>query len=186
MLRAISPAAAALQRMDDPGKHPAIVDTPSAAQPRRQQRLDPGPLIIRKPKEIRLANASSQAALNHTPTEMGILLLGPNPSLIYVDKNGKMDAAQNDRAASLAKPAQRLSRPSISLSRFAARRSTPAAGSTARSKRPARAVGHIVASGVRRRRHPRRRNRARLADTRAGKLVLVLALDRIADYYRIR
>src|SRR5665647_3203962 len=51
--RAVGPATAALERMDDPAHHPAIIHTPLAAPVRRQQRRDPSPLRVRKPKEIR-------------------------------------------------------------------------------------------------------------------------------------
>jgi hypothetical protein len=50
--RAIGPAPAAFQRVDDAAQHPAIIDTIHAPHVSRQQRLDPSPLCIRKPKEI--------------------------------------------------------------------------------------------------------------------------------------
>src|SRR5690606_281973 len=45
-LRAVTPAPAALQRMDDPGKHTPIVDPRHPARIGRQERLDPRPLLI--------------------------------------------------------------------------------------------------------------------------------------------
>jgi hypothetical protein len=38
--------------MDDPAQHTAIVDPIHAAHVSRQERLDPSPLSIRKPKVI--------------------------------------------------------------------------------------------------------------------------------------
>jgi len=52
LLRAVAPAPATLERMDDPGEHPSIIDTLHAPDVTRQQRCDPSPLRIRKPKEI--------------------------------------------------------------------------------------------------------------------------------------
>jgi len=46
VLRAVTPAPAALQRMDDPGKHTPIVDPRHPARIGRQERLDPRPLLI--------------------------------------------------------------------------------------------------------------------------------------------
>src|SRR3546814_4583045 len=55
--------------MDDPAQHPAVIDTPLAAGVRRQQRLDPCPLRIRKPKEIRhrrrLLAEGSESQIGH-------------------------------------------------------------------------------------------------------------------------
>jgi len=53
MLRTITPAAAALQRVNNAGEHPPIIDPRHAARILRQKRLDPRPLLIRKPEEIR-------------------------------------------------------------------------------------------------------------------------------------
>jgi len=52
LLRAVAPAPAALQGMDDPGQYPSIIDPRHPARIAWQQRLDPRPLRIRKPKEI--------------------------------------------------------------------------------------------------------------------------------------
>jgi hypothetical protein len=57
-VRAISPATAAFQRMDNAAENTPVIDSLLAANIGRQQRLDPSPLIIRKPKEIRHFNAS--------------------------------------------------------------------------------------------------------------------------------
>lgn len=53
ILRAVSPAATALQRMDDPRQHAPVIDPRHPACVVRQERLDPCPLFIRKPEEIR-------------------------------------------------------------------------------------------------------------------------------------
>jgi hypothetical protein len=77
--RAIAPTAAALQRMHDPRQYTTVIDPPRTLAIDRQQRLDPRPLIVRKPKEIRHCHASSLEALNHMVKAMGIRLLGPDP-----------------------------------------------------------------------------------------------------------
>lgn len=51
-IRAVSPAPSAAQRMDDPAQHPAIIHPRLAAYVGRQQRHDPVPLRVGKPKEI--------------------------------------------------------------------------------------------------------------------------------------
>jgi hypothetical protein len=48
----VGPAPAALQSMDDPAQHTTIVNTLPATHIRRQKRLDPSPLHIRKPEVI--------------------------------------------------------------------------------------------------------------------------------------
>jgi hypothetical protein len=53
LLRTVAPASAAFERMDDPGEHSAIINTLHAAHVVWQQRLNPRPLRVRKPKEIR-------------------------------------------------------------------------------------------------------------------------------------
>jgi hypothetical protein len=55
----VRPAPAAAKRVDDPAQHPTIIHTWFAANIRRQKRLDPSPLRIGKPKEIRHISASS-------------------------------------------------------------------------------------------------------------------------------
>jgi hypothetical protein len=65
LLRAIDvstvrPAPAAAKRVDDPAQHATIIHTWLAADIRRQKRLNPSPLHIGKPKEIRHLTASSQ------------------------------------------------------------------------------------------------------------------------------
>jgi hypothetical protein len=71
---AVSPATAAFQRMDDPAENTAIVNSLLAANIGRQQRLNPRPLRIRKPKEIRHFNASSLETSNHNSPKLGIPL----------------------------------------------------------------------------------------------------------------
>jgi hypothetical protein len=71
-VRAIGPATTAFQRMDDPAENPAIVNPLLAANIGRQQRLNPRPLRIRKPKEIRHFNASSLETSNHNYPKLGI------------------------------------------------------------------------------------------------------------------
>jgi hypothetical protein len=56
---AIRPAPAAAKRMNNPAQHPAIVCTLLAAHVGWQQRRNPCPLHIGKPKEIRHLTASS-------------------------------------------------------------------------------------------------------------------------------
>jgi hypothetical protein len=58
-VRAVRPAPAAAQGVNDPAQHPAIVDTRLAAHISWQQRRDPLPLRIRKPEEISHFTASS-------------------------------------------------------------------------------------------------------------------------------
>ena len=77
---AIGPAPAAFQRMDDPAQHTAIVDPIHAAHVGRQERLDPSPLNIRKPKEISHLIASPHEAMNHNRAAKGIPLMGPDPN----------------------------------------------------------------------------------------------------------
>lgn len=59
LLGTIAPTTAALQRMDNAGEHPPIIDPRHAARFLRQERFDPRPVLIRKPKEIRHRTASS-------------------------------------------------------------------------------------------------------------------------------
>ena len=77
--RAIGPPAAATQGVDDPAQHPTIIHPLLAAHVGRQQRLDPSPLRIRKPKEIRHPTPPASEAVTHAPVTSGILLLGPDP-----------------------------------------------------------------------------------------------------------
>jgi hypothetical protein len=77
--RAIGPPAATTQGVDDPAQHPTIIHPLLAAHVGRQQRLDPSPLRIRKPKEIRHPTPPTSEAVNHAPANSGILLLGPDP-----------------------------------------------------------------------------------------------------------
>jgi hypothetical protein len=53
VLGTIAPATTALQSMDNPGEHPTVIDPWHPARIVRQERLDPRPLLIRKPEEIR-------------------------------------------------------------------------------------------------------------------------------------
>jgi|TARA_R100000365_G_C2699164_1_gene38292 hypothetical protein len=53
MFRAIAPATAALQSMDNPGEHPTVIDPRHTTRILRQKRFNPRPLLIRKPEEIR-------------------------------------------------------------------------------------------------------------------------------------
>jgi hypothetical protein len=55
----VRPAAAAAKRVDDPAQYPAIIHTRLAPNIGRKQRLNPRPLRIGKPKEIRHLSASS-------------------------------------------------------------------------------------------------------------------------------
>ena len=50
--RAIAPAAAALEHMDDAADDTAVVHPLDAAHIRRQMRFDPLPLFIAQPKQI--------------------------------------------------------------------------------------------------------------------------------------
>jgi len=56
----VRPATAAAKRVDNPAQHSTIIRAWLAANIRRQKRLDPSPLCIGKPKEIRHLTASSQ------------------------------------------------------------------------------------------------------------------------------
>ena len=53
VLRTVSPATAALQGMNDTGKHAPVIDPRHPARVARQKRFDPQPLLVRKPEEIR-------------------------------------------------------------------------------------------------------------------------------------
>jgi hypothetical protein len=55
----VRPPPAADIRVDNRALHPAIIHTWLAANIGRKQRLDPSPLLIGKPKEIRHLSASS-------------------------------------------------------------------------------------------------------------------------------
>lgn len=79
-IRTVGPASATAQRMDDPAQHPAIIDTLLAVHIGRQQRCNPLPLPIGKPKEIRHLTASQPEAMNHNSRIIGIRLLRPDPS----------------------------------------------------------------------------------------------------------
>jgi hypothetical protein len=50
---AITPAAAALEDMHNPADDPTIIDPLNAANIRRQMRLDPRPLLVAQPKQVR-------------------------------------------------------------------------------------------------------------------------------------
>jgi len=78
--RAVSPPPAALQGMDNPAQHSAIVNPIHATHVGRQKWLNPSPLRIRKPKEISHLIASLPGAMNHNPGVKGIPLMGPDPS----------------------------------------------------------------------------------------------------------
>jgi hypothetical protein len=52
MFRAVSPAPAALERMDNAREHATIINPRHPTRIARQKWLDPRPLRIRKPKEI--------------------------------------------------------------------------------------------------------------------------------------
>jgi|TARA_B100000524_G_scaffold250887_1_gene135127 hypothetical protein len=52
VLGTITPTTAALQCVDYAGEHAAVIDPRHATRILRQQRLDPRPLLIRKPEEI--------------------------------------------------------------------------------------------------------------------------------------
>jgi hypothetical protein len=58
-IRAVCPTASAAKRMHDTTQHTSVIHTRHAAHIRWKQRLDPGPLRIGKPKEIRHFTASS-------------------------------------------------------------------------------------------------------------------------------
>jgi hypothetical protein len=77
---AIGPAPAALQGMHNAAQHTAIVNPIHAAHVRWQERLDPSPLNIRKPKEISHLIASPREAMNHNTAAKGIPLMGPDPN----------------------------------------------------------------------------------------------------------
>jgi hypothetical protein len=78
-VRAVRPATATSEGMDDPAQNTAIIHPFHATNVGRQKRLDPSPLRIRKPKEISHFIASSQEAMNHEQLAVGIPLMGPNP-----------------------------------------------------------------------------------------------------------
>jgi hypothetical protein len=56
---AVGPTATATKRMDDPAQHTTIIHTWLATNVGWQQRRDPRPLLIGKPKEISHLTASS-------------------------------------------------------------------------------------------------------------------------------
>jgi FkbM family methyltransferase len=77
--RTVAPPPAALQRMDDPAQHAAVIDPLLAPHVGRQQRRDPRPLLIRKPEEIRHFQRLFAESLNHIEAPMGIPLMGLDP-----------------------------------------------------------------------------------------------------------
>ena len=52
VLGTIAPAATALQCVDNTGEHPPVIDPRHPARIVRKKRLNPRPLLIRKPEEI--------------------------------------------------------------------------------------------------------------------------------------
>src|SRR5690606_16136119 len=81
VLRTIAPAPAALQRLDDPRQHSPVVDPGHAARVRRQERLDPRPLLIRKPEEIRHRHPSSTEAGESHLAGAGNPVYGSGPKI---------------------------------------------------------------------------------------------------------
>jgi hypothetical protein len=79
MLRAIAPASTALQGMNDAGKHTAIINPLRTAQAGRQQRLDPRPLAIGKPKEIRHSQRLLAGGLESHSARVGNPFIGSGP-----------------------------------------------------------------------------------------------------------
>ena len=79
--RAVGPASAIPQSVDDAAQNAPVINPSLAPRVCRQQRLDPRPLFIRKPKEIRHFIASSLETMNHNMLVVGILLMGPDPRL---------------------------------------------------------------------------------------------------------
>ena len=77
--RAVGPASAIPQGVDDAAQNAPVINPSLAPRVCRQQRLDPRPLFIRKPKEIRHFIASSLETMNHNMLVVGILLMGPDP-----------------------------------------------------------------------------------------------------------
>jgi hypothetical protein len=72
--------------MDDTTQHTTIVHARLGAHSGGQQRLDPGPLRIGKPKK-RPIPPLQYVAVNHGPLPKGIPLLGPDPSVtVEVDE----------------------------------------------------------------------------------------------------
>jgi hypothetical protein len=53
VLGTIAPTTAALQCVDNAGKHPPVIDPRHPTRILRQKRLNPRPLLIGKPEEIR-------------------------------------------------------------------------------------------------------------------------------------
>jgi len=79
LARTIRPAAAAFERVHDPAQHPAVIDARLAPRVRRQQRLDPSPLRIRKPKEIRHLHRLLTGDNESRQTRLGNPLNGSGP-----------------------------------------------------------------------------------------------------------
>src|SRR3546814_16269532 len=64
--------------MNDPGQNAPVIHPRLASRPSRQHRFNPGPLRIRKPKEIRHHNASLPEPLNHPLPALKTLFIGPD------------------------------------------------------------------------------------------------------------
>jgi hypothetical protein len=79
--RTVGPTPAALQGMHNTTQDAAIVNAIHAAHVRRQERLDPFPLRVGKPKEIRHLTTSTSKAVNHNSSAKEIPFMGPDPSL---------------------------------------------------------------------------------------------------------
>lgn len=72
LLRTIAPATAALERMDDPGEHPTIIDPRHPARVARQHRLNPNPLPSENQKKSDISPPPSRKAMNHNSSVRGI------------------------------------------------------------------------------------------------------------------
>jgi hypothetical protein len=75
---AVGPTSATAKRMNDSAQHSAVIHTRLAANIGRKQRLDPCPLRIGKPKEIRHLSASCRDTESQSH-HRGNLAIGSGP-----------------------------------------------------------------------------------------------------------
>jgi hypothetical protein len=87
--RAIAPATAAFQHLHDAADDAAVVHPLDLADIRRQERLDPLPLFVAKPKQIPAQNFKSFPPKNHylIVSEEGLMSSDPSNGTISVHRS---------------------------------------------------------------------------------------------------
>ena len=86
--RAVAPARANLEHMNDARDHPSIIDPPRSLASLRQQRLDLRPLRIVQPRQLPTHQSllRSQKTLNQRHRSHATLL-STNPSVLNNERN---------------------------------------------------------------------------------------------------